>query len=401
MNKFLLPIIALSLFLAVTWALVEMRPSPKAREVKRKIPFVEIILSEKKTIESSISAYGTVQPRTQTTLIAEVPGIIEEVAPFRDDKNKSTNFRTGGFFQKGDLLLKIEDVDLVTIQAEAKANLRRAELNLIQEKEQAKQAKNEWGDRDWSLASDLVKRIPQINKAKAETEAAEARLAHATRDLERSQVTAPFEGRILQTMADVGQQVGSGASSALAEIYSLDSAEIKLALSRSEMTFLGFLDGFKSSNKLGVRTNVLDENGNIIHIGFLDRSEGVVDPRTRLYNLIARVDKCFANPFSYNSIKNPLSVGQFVNLRLIGREIEVFLVPESAFRTQETVLVIDDDNRLFTRKVSVIHRTEKDAWVTGGLSEGEKICITPIEIISEGMLVKIANPGDDLNMSQP
>ena len=146
---------------------------------------------------------------------------------------------------------------------------------------------------------------------------------------------------------------------------------------------------------------MLDENGKIIHTGFLDRSEGVVDPRTRLYNLIARVDKCFANPFSYNSIKNPLSVGQFVNLRLIGREIEVFLVPESAFRTQETVLVIDDDNRLFTRKVSVIHRTEKDAWVTGGLSEGEKICITPIEIISEGMLVKIANPGDDLNMSQP
>ena len=95
---------------------------------------------------------------------------------------------------------------------------------------------------------------------------------------------------------------------------------------------------------------MLDENGDIIHIGFLDRSEGVVDPRTRLYNLIARVDKCFANPFSYKSIKNPLSVGQFVNLRLIGREIEVFLVPESAFRTQETVLVIDDDNRLFTRK---------------------------------------------------
>ena len=247
----------------------------------------------------------------------------------------------------------------------------------------------------------MVKRIPQINKAKAETEAAEARLAHATRDLERSRVTAPFEGRILQTMADVGQQVGSGASSALAEIYSLDSAEIKLALSRSEMTFLGFLDGFKLSNKLEVRTNVLDENGKIIHTGFLDRSEGVVDPRTRLYNLIARVDNCFANPFSFKSIKNPLSVGQFVNLRLIGREIEVFLVPESAFRTQETVLVIDDDNRLFTRKVSVIHRTEKDAWVTGGLSEGEKICITPIEIISEGMAVKIASPGDDLNMSQP
>ena len=159
-----------------------------------------------------------------------MPGIIEEVAPFENEGPTTTDFRPGGFFQKGDLLLKIEDVDLVTMEAEARANLRRVELQLIQERELAKQAKIEWGDRDWSLASDLVKRIPQIEKAEAETRAAEARLTQATRDLNRSQVRAPFEGRILKTMADVGQQVGSGASAALAEIYALDSAEINLWL---------------------------------------------------------------------------------------------------------------------------------------------------------------------------
>ena len=62
-----------------------MRPDPQAREVKRKIPFVEVINAEKKPLRSSISAYGTIQPRTQTTLIAEVPGIIEEVAPFEKE----------------------------------------------------------------------------------------------------------------------------------------------------------------------------------------------------------------------------------------------------------------------------------------------------------------------------
>ena len=68
-----------------------------------------------------------------------------------------------------------------------------------------------------SLASDLVKRIPQIEKAEAESRAAEARLTQSTRDLNRSWVRAPFEGRILKTMADVGQQVGAGASAALAK----------------------------------------------------------------------------------------------------------------------------------------------------------------------------------------
>ena len=399
--KILFPFLVFGILLFGSWKLIQMRPEPQAREVKRKIPFVEAIQAEKKPLRSSILAYGTIQPRTQTTLIAEVPGIIEEVAPFASEGPTTTDFRPGGFFQKGDLLLKIEDVDLVTMEAEARANLRRVELQLIQERELAKQAKIEWGDRDWSLASDLVKRIPQIEKAEAETRAAEARLTQATRDLNRSQVRAPFEGRILKTMADVGQQVGSGASAALAEIYALDSAEINLALSRSEMSFLGFADGFKPSDELNVQTQVLDVSGKVIHEGLLDRSEGVVDPRTRLTNLIAKVDDCFANPYSKKPVSNPLAVGQFVSLRLVGAEVNVFLVPESAFRTQETVLVVDNENRLHTREVSVIHRTDKEAWVTSGLTDGEKVCITPIEIISEGMQVKLVNPVEDTNETQP
>ena len=399
--KILFPIIVLVVLFFGSWQLIKMRPEPQAREVKRKIPFVEVIYAERKPLRSSISAYGTIQPRTQTTLIAEVPGIIEEVAPFSNDGSQTTNFRPGGFFQKGDLLLKIEDVDLVTMEAEARANLRRVELQLIQERELAKQAKLEWGDRDWSLASDLVKRIPQIQKAEAETRAAEARLTQATRDLNRSRVKAPFRGRILKTMADVGQQGGSGASSALAEIYALDSAEINLAMSRSELSFLGFADGFKPSDELNVQTQVLDVSGEVIHRGMLDRSEGVVDPRTRLTNLVARVDDCFANPYAKKPVKNPLAVGQFVNLKLIGTEVNVFLVPESAFRTQETVLVVDEENQLHTREVSVIHRTGKEAWVTGGLSDGEKVCITPIEIISEGMQVNLVSPNEDSNQTQP
>ena len=62
-----------------------------------------------------------------------------------------------------------------------------------------------------------------------------------------------------------------------------------------------------------------------------------MDPRTRLTNLIAKVDDCFCNPYSKKPVSNPLAVGQFVSLRLVGAEVNVFLVPESAFRTQETV----------------------------------------------------------------
>ena len=387
--KFLLSVIVLSALSFVTWILIEMRPQPESKKIVRKIPIVEVVTAEREPIRSSVSAYGTIRPRTLTTLIAEVPGIIEEVAPFDDKLLNKTNFRAGGFFKKGDLLLKIEDIDLQTLKADANANLRRAELQLLQEKELAKQAKIEWGNRDWSLASDLVKRIPQIKKAEAEANAAQARLLQASQDLNRSQVRAPFEGRILKTMADVGQQVGAGSSAALAQVYALDSAEIDFALSRSEMKFLGFSDGFLSEKNIQVEAHVLNSEGQVIHKGWLDRSEGIVDPGTRLTNLVVRVDKCFANPFSANKIIAPLAVGQFVNLQMLGLEVEVFLIPESAFRTHDTLLIVDENNQLISRKVSVIHRSGQKVWVESGLEIGDQVCTTPIEIISEGMEVRI------------
>ena len=98
-----------------------------------------------------------------------------------ETKSSSTSFlEREDFFKKNELLLKIEDINLRTAKAEALANLRRAEPHWMQEQELAKQAKIEWGERDWNLAPELVRRVPQIEKAIAETKAAEARLTQAS-----------------------------------------------------------------------------------------------------------------------------------------------------------------------------------------------------------------------------
>ncbi len=394
----------------IAWYLVQLRPEPKAKKIVKKIPFVEVVVVNKQSLRSSVRTYGTTRPRTQTTLIAEVAGIIEQVAPFPNEANPSKNekgvqasFRAGGFFRKGDLLLKIEDVDLRASVAEAKANLSRVQLQLVQEQELAKQAKIEWGDRDWNKAPELVKRIPQILKAEAEAEAAQAKLGQAQHNLARAQVKAPFEGRILQTMADVGQRVGGGTSSALAEVFALDSAEIDLSLSRAEMRFLGFSDGSASQEMDEIEAEVLDTSGKVAFKGILERSGGVVDQKTRLNKLVARVDNCFSNPFreSSESEPEPLRVGQFVNLRLLGTKVQAFVVPDSAFRSQDTVLVVDSENELRSRKVTTLHLQGKDVWVTRGLEDGDRVCITPVEIIAEGMKVRIANSAAEQNKTLP
>lgn len=410
MKKVLLPILLFATLSGIAWYLVQLRPEPKAKRIEKKVPFVEVVVANKQSLRSSILSHGTVRPRTQTTLLAEVSGIIEDVAPFRPDgesspsENKSpASFRAGGFFRKDDLLLKIEDIELQSSLAEAKANLSRAKFQLVQEQELAKQARVEWGDRDWNKAPELVKRTPQILKAEAESEAAEAKLRQAKHNLDRAQVRAPFEGRILLTMADVGQRVGGGAASALAEVYSLDSAEIDLSLSRSEMNFLGFSDGNSLQHINEIKTEVLDKNGKVAFKGILERSEGVVDRQTRLNKLVARVDNCFSNPFRKPSqpLVEPLRVGQFVNLRLLGTQVQAFVLPDSAFRSEDSILVVDSENGLRTRKVTTLHYQGKEVWVAQGLKNGDKVCITPIEIITEGMKVKIANPTNEQNKTLP
>ena len=371
----------------------------RSQKHHQKSPFVEIITVQAEVLRSTVSTSGTVRPRTQTDLLAEVPGIIEAVAPFPHEQNSSASFRAGGFFRANDLLLRIEDVDLQTAVAEAVANLSRTNLQLIQERELAKQARIEWGGRDWAKAPELVRRVPQIQKAEAEADAAEAKLAQARHNLDRAQVRAPFEGRILKTMADVGQRVGGGTSSSLARIYALDSAEIDLSLSRSEMRFLGFSEQLGIPGQEQIKTEVLNANGKVVYKGILDRSEGVVDARTRLNRLVARFDNCFSNPFrkKQEDRSEPLQIGQFVNIRLWGEKVRVFVVPDSAFRTQDTLLVVNSDNELRIRQVKTVYRQGKEVWVSEGLQSGERVCVTPLEIISEGMRVRIA----DQNLSKP
>jgi len=386
MRKFILPPLVLGALFWCAWYLIQLRPEPQPREIKKEYPYVEVVVAAKNSIPAVIHSHGVVRPRTRTTLIAEVPGIIEGVAPFL--KNQQTpSFRTGGFFKENDLLVKIEEVDLLTTVAEANANLSRSQLQLLQEREFAEQAKSEWGDRNWSDASDLVKRIPQIQKAEAEEKSARAFLEQAKKNLSRAQVTAPFDGRIISTMVDRGQRVGIGSSSALAEIYSLDSAEIDLSLSQNEISFLGFVDGLVKDLKIEVET--LGKDGKTTHKGILDRSQGMVDNKTRLTNFVARVDHCFANPFADTPVQDPLSLGQFVNLKLTGKKTPAFVLPDSAFRDLSTVLIVDSNNQLHPRKVEVLHRTNHEVWVSKGIQNGDRVCITPIEIISEGMKVRV------------
>jgi len=79
-----------------------------------------------------------------------------------------------------------------------------------------------------------------------------------------------------------------------------------------------------------------------------------------------------------------------VEARLFGPNIEIFEIPRSAFREKDTLLIIDDENRIETRSVLTLKQTRDFVWVTEGLKNNERVCLTPLDIVSKGMKVRLA-----------
>jgi len=77
-----------------------MAPKPAKKAVAIKAPLVSVVSLAPQDITFDIQSQGNVVPRTKTTLVAEVSGLVTRVA----DK-----FHVGGFFKKGERLLTIDD----------------------------------------------------------------------------------------------------------------------------------------------------------------------------------------------------------------------------------------------------------------------------------------------------
>ena len=89
-----------------------------------------------------------------------------------------------------------------------------------------------------------------------------------------------------------------------------------------------------------------------------------------------------------------------MKLKLIGPRIDVFIIPISAFRKQNTILVLDQADRLTSREVKSVKRDGLEVWVVDGIQEGERVCITPMDIIAEGMKVKVSSSISDQNRTE-
>ena len=225
--KGLLPVLVLGVAVGAAYVMYINRPRVETRPPVIAPPSVRVQTVAFDQIDLTVNSQGTVQPRTSSQLVPEISGPIIEVSP---------SFAVGGFFEAGDVLLRIDPYDYQQAVINARSQLAQSELRLAQEEAEAEVARREWDEIGSGAPSALTLREPQVEDARAAVASAEAALSRAIRDLERADVIAPYAGRVQSKEVDVGQFVNRG--NALGRIYAVDRAEIRLPLPDEELAYV-------------------------------------------------------------------------------------------------------------------------------------------------------------------
>ena len=363
---------------------VELRPEPERRDPETPPPLVRTLTVQPQAVPLDVRSQGTVRPRTQSQLVAQVAGRIVGTAE---------SFADGGFFAAGQTLVRIDPSDYRLAIEDTRAAVAQARTRLEREQAEAEVARQEWEELGTGEPNALVLRRPQLAEARAAVEAAEAQLERARLNLARTTVEAPFAGRVREKMVDVGQYVSPGTP--LATVYATDAAEVRLPVEKRQLAFLDVGLGYEAagggppvelSAELGGRTRTW--RGRVV------RTAGEIDPQTRMLDLFARVD----DPFNRNGTPQaaPLPVGLFVEARIAGKTLDgAFVVPRAALRPAargrgEEVLVVDGEGRVRVRAVEVVRAVGDEAVVAAGLDAGDRVIVSRLEEAVDGMRVRVA-----------
>ncbi len=384
--KILLPMATLALAMAWAWKIFNDRPVVETRPPEVPVPVVRAVPAQLQTLRLTVMSQGTVAPRTQTTLFPEIAGRVLQVSPSLAD---------GGFFEAGAELLRIDPTDYQLQVVQAEAQIAQAQLSLETEEAQAEVARKEWQSLGKGEASPLLRRVPQIARARAALSSAQAALAQAERNLEKTRISAPFAGRVLRKNVDIGQYVSPGTP--MATIYSVDYAEIRLPLPDEELAYVDLPLSYRGDGSQKRQPVVLlrSEFGQRNHswTGRIVRTDGTIDPQTRMIHAIAQV----ADPYGRgpDPDRPPLAVGMFVEAEIQGRLMkDVVALPRAALRGEDQVLVVDPESKLRFRPVNVVRLERERVLIDSGLQEGELVSLATLTTVVDGMEVQVQQDSD-------
>ena len=372
MKRFLIPgvVVLASIFGAVT--LLATAPKLEPSSVEPVPTTVRVVAVDPQPIRLQVHSQGTVSPNTESALIPEVSGRVIWMSP---------SLVNGGYFKQGQELLRLDANDYRSALDRAKASLSRAKAEYEHAQFEFKRLRS-LEERKLASRSQMENAQRAFRVADAALNDAQAAFSQAERDLSRTTLHAPFDGLVRQESVDIGQFVGRGNS--IATLYASDQAEVRLPIADRQLAFLNLPVGHRGElpedQQPKVTLTAEYAGRSLTWHGTIVRTEAQIDTATRMVHVVARV--------SNEEQEAPLSVGLFVNAEIEGLLAQdIVVLPRTALRNGNRLLVVDEDNRLRYRDIEPLRLYRDEVLVKSGLSAGERVCLSPLQTAIDGMPV--------------
>ena len=354
--------------IAIAVVMSGMRREPPRQERVQLDPLVAVMTLEEMTANFEVESQGTVRPRTETVVSAEVAGTITWMSP---------KFVAGGVFDRNDVLMRIDPTNYEVALRQAEALVKQRQIEF---------------DGASKLLSQGYRAEAEHASAAAALASADAELTRAKRNLQRTYIRLPYDGIVRAKEVDLGQFVSMGMR--LGVTFATDFAEVRLPLTDTDLAFVDLPDTGeeRTDNHAGpaVQLSAVQKGRLTTWPATIVRTEGVVDEKSRVTYVVARVE----DPYAMRRDGPELPVGSFVQATIEGTVAEnIVRVPRSVVRGSNQLVFVDADDKIQVRSVGIVRSDARYIYISEGAEPGERIVLTALESPINGMVVRTQESG--------
>lgn len=367
-----LPLLILAGAVLIVAILTATRPRLAPVPAAERVWAVSAVTVQRQTLQPELDLFGEVVAGRRSELRPLVPGRVLRVG---------ANFRDGGIVREGELLLQIDPFDYETALAEQRSRLREGEVRLEVVRRDLKRAQDLYAQK--LVAPQFLDNAElAVEQQEAIVEQQRIAVRRAERNLQDSRLIAPYAGVVGNVNADLGKQLS--VNDKVADLTDVGRLEVRFSLSNAEYGRL-----LESGEPVvGRPVRVIWEVGErrLEYAGGIERVGAAITATTggvNVYAVIAAEEEA-----------TPLRPGAFVRVRVADRRYDnVMRVPQTALYGEDTVYIIDAEDRLEARRVVIRGYAGSDmlfeASADGPVADGARVLTSQLREIGAGMKVQV------------
>jgi len=363
----LIPIIIITLSIIIMYILLALRTDPPKTTATLPTKYVDIEVVNLGDISSEIIGMGRLTSAQPLELYSEVSGtVIAGDIPFKPAQ----------LFQKGDLIVKIDDRQVQLDIKSAKSDFLNALSSVLPE------IKVDFPD-DYTIwqayfdQCDVYSPLPALPETQNQkiklflSRFNVYKLYFAVRNLEirleKHYFYAPFSGSIVSTDLRVGATARNG--SRLGQMINLEDLEVEIPVPAEDIVWID------QTKNVTLVSNELDKTWQ----GKISRIGSSIDTRTQSVSVFVKISA---------SMTGEIFEGIFLEAHIQGKLVNhATSIPRKALYRENFVYCIKD-GRLDFRAVKIDRRETDSVIVTGGLMQGDTLITEILQGVASGMLAK-------------